>query len=51
MGDPEFDGVTLMLSDDNLGSLRSLSKGIMKRHRNGFGPDAWLTRQFAAGGL
>lgn len=37
MGDPELDGVTLMLSDDNFGNLRSLPTEEMKRHRGGFG--------------
>ena len=37
MGDPELDGVTLMLSDDNFGNLRSLPTPEMKNHPGGFG--------------
>lgn len=37
MGDPELDGVTLMLTDDNFGNLRSLPTQEMKNHPGGFG--------------
>ncbi len=37
MGDPELDGVTLMLGDDNYGNLRSLPTPEMLRHPGGVG--------------
>ena len=37
MDDPELDGVTLMLTDDNFGNLRSLPTEEMKNHPGGFG--------------
>ena len=37
MGDPVLDGVTLMLSDDNFGNLRSLPTEEMLGHPGGFG--------------
>lgn len=37
MGDPELDGVTLMLTDDNFGNLRSLPTPAMRSHPGGFG--------------
>ena len=37
IGDPELEGVTLMLSDDNFGNLRSLPTREMLRHPGGFG--------------
>ena len=37
MGDPELEGVTLMLSDDNFGNLRSLPTPQMQDHKGGFG--------------
>lgn len=36
-GDPELEGVTLMLSDDNFGNLRSLPNGNMQAHKGGLG--------------
>ncbi|MBR3018258.1 MAG: glycosyl hydrolase 115 family protein [Clostridia bacterium] len=35
--DPELDGVTLMLSDDNFGNLRSLPTDEMLGHKGGYG--------------
>ncbi|AET60998.1 alpha-glucuronidase Gh115A [Paenibacillus terrae HPL-003] len=37
MGDPELDGVTLMLSDDNFGNLRSVPTEEMRGHNGGYG--------------
>lgn len=37
MGDPELEGVTLMLSDDNFGNLRSLPTPEMRAHKGGCG--------------
>ncbi len=37
MDDPELDGVTLMLTDDNFGNLRSLPTKEMLGHKGGFG--------------
>ncbi len=37
MGDPVLDGVTLMLSDDNFGNLRSLPTKEMREHQGGCG--------------
>lgn len=37
MGDPELDGVTLMLSDNNFGSTRTLPSETMRGHKGGFG--------------
>lgn len=37
MGDPELEGVTLMLSDDNFGNLRSVPTEEMRGHSGGFG--------------
>lgn len=37
MGDPELDGVTLMLCDDNYGNLRSVPTEAMRQHNGGYG--------------
>ncbi len=37
MGDPELDGVTLMLCDDNYGNLRTLPTEEMQNHKGGYG--------------
>ncbi|HEX3023096.1 MAG TPA: glycosyl hydrolase 115 family protein [Lachnospiraceae bacterium] len=37
IGDPELDGVTLMLCDDNFGNVRSLPDERMRGHNGGFG--------------
>ncbi|MGZ7441246.1 glycosyl hydrolase 115 family protein [Paenibacillus sp. TH7-28] len=37
IGDPELDGVTLMLSDDNFGNLRSVPTEKMRKHPGGYG--------------
>lgn len=37
MDDPELDGVTLMLSDNNFGYTRTLPTEKMRSHRGGFG--------------
>ncbi|MFE6076566.1 glycosyl hydrolase 115 family protein [Paenibacillus sp. NPDC057886] len=37
IGDPELDGVTLMLSDDNFGNLRSVPNEEMRKHDGGYG--------------
>lgn len=37
MGDKELDGVTLMLSDDNFGNLRSVPTDEMCKHNGGYG--------------
>ncbi|MCR5356048.1 MAG: glycosyl hydrolase 115 family protein [Lachnospiraceae bacterium] len=37
MGDPELDGVTLMLCDDNFGNLRTLPTEQMRDHKGGYG--------------
>lgn len=37
MGDPELEGVTLMLSDDNFGNLRSVPTDEMRTHHGGYG--------------
>ncbi len=37
MGDPELEGVTLMLSDDNFGNLRALPTPEMQTHKGGCG--------------
>ena len=37
MGDPELDGVTLMLCDDNFGNLRTVPTPEMRRHKGGYG--------------
>ncbi|MCQ2481944.1 MAG: glycosyl hydrolase 115 family protein [Clostridia bacterium] len=37
MGDPELDGVTLMLCDDNYGNLRTLPTEEMRNHKGGYG--------------
>ena len=37
MNDPELEGVTLMLSDDNFGNLRSLPTEKMQGHPGGYG--------------
>lgn len=37
MGDPELDGVTLMLCDDNYGNLRTVPTEEMRKHRGGYG--------------
>ena len=37
LGDPELDGVTLMLSDNNQGSTRTLPTKEMRNHRGGYG--------------
>ncbi|WP_145408600.1 glycosyl hydrolase 115 family protein [Paenibacillus xylanexedens] len=37
IGDPELDGITLMLSDDNFGNLRSVPTKEMLKHNGGYG--------------
>ena len=37
LGDPELDGVTLMLSDNNRGYTRTLPTAAMRAHNGGFG--------------
>ena len=37
MDDPELEGVTLMLCDDNYGNLRTLPTAHMREHRGGYG--------------
>ena len=37
IGDPELDGVTLMLSDNNHGSTRTLPSEKMRDHKGGYG--------------
>ena len=37
MGDPELDGVTLMLCDDNFGNLRTVPTPEMRSHKGGYG--------------
>lgn len=37
MGDPELDGVTLMLCDDNFGNLRTVPTPEMRKHKGGYG--------------
>ena len=37
MGDPELEGVTLMLCDDNYGNLRTLPTKEMLPHKGGYG--------------
>ena len=37
MGDPELEGVTLMLSDNNHGSTRTLPSEKMRGHKGGYG--------------
>lgn len=37
MGDPQLDGVTLMLSDNNHGSTRTLPSKEMRNHKGGYG--------------
>lgn len=37
MGDKELDDVTLMLSDDNFGNLRSVPTDEMRKHSGGYG--------------
>ena len=37
MGDPELDGVTLMLCDDNFGNLRTVPSPEMRSHKGGYG--------------
>jgi len=37
MDDPELDGVTLMLCDDNYGNLRTVPTEHMRRHKGGYG--------------
>ncbi len=37
MGDPELEGVTLMLCDDNYGNLRTLPTESMRDHKGGYG--------------
>lgn len=37
MGDPELEGVTLMLCDNNFGSTRTLPSDKMRSHSGGFG--------------
>ncbi len=37
MGDPELEGVTLMLCDDNFGNLRTLPTEQMRDHKGGYG--------------
>ncbi|MCM1375149.1 MAG: glycosyl hydrolase 115 family protein [Muribaculum sp.] len=37
MGDPELEGVTLMLSDNNHGATRTLPSAAMREHNGGYG--------------
>lgn len=37
MGDPELEGVTLMLCDDNYGNLRTVPTPEMRDHKGGYG--------------
>ncbi|MBR2294702.1 MAG: glycosyl hydrolase 115 family protein [Clostridiales bacterium] len=37
MGDPELEGVTLMLCDDNFGNLRTVPSDKMRDHKGGYG--------------
>ena len=37
MGDPELEGVTLMLCDDNFGNLRTVPTPEMRGHKGGYG--------------
>ncbi|MBO4687084.1 MAG: glycosyl hydrolase 115 family protein [Clostridiales bacterium] len=37
MGDPELEGVTLMLCDDNYGNLRTVPTKQMRNHKGGYG--------------
>lgn len=37
IGDPELEGVTLMLSDNNQGSTRTLPSEAMRNHKGGYG--------------
>ena len=37
MGDPELEGVTLMLCDDNYGNLRTVPTKEMRGHKGGYG--------------
>ena len=37
MGDPELEGVTLMLCDDNFGNLRTVPTPEMRSHNGGYG--------------
>lgn len=37
MGDPELEGVTLMLCDDNYGNLRTVPTQEMRSHKGGYG--------------
>ena len=37
IGDPELDGVTLMLCDDNFGNLRTVPTPDMRGHKGGYG--------------
>lgn len=37
MGDPELEGVTLMLCDDNYGNLRTVPTEEMRSHKGGYG--------------
>lgn len=37
LGEPELDGVTLMLSDNNAGATRTLPSEAMRNHRGGYG--------------
>ena len=37
MGDPELEGVTLMLCDDNFGNLRTVPTKQMRSHKGGYG--------------
>ena len=37
MGDPELEGVTLMLCDDNYGNLRTVPTEQMRDHKGGYG--------------
>lgn len=37
MGDPELEGVTLMLCDDNYGNLRTVPTEKMRSHKGGYG--------------
>ena len=37
MNDPELEGVTLMLCDDNHGNLRTVPTEVMRNHKGGYG--------------
>ena len=49
IGDPELDGVTLMLSDNNHGSTRTLPSPEMRSHPGGYGMYYHLPAQSVGG--